>query len=89
MEMNEEAWQDPAAVTAPTLLVRGAESYILSEQTAAKMRDTLANCSFAEVEGAGHLVPSDRPGALKAAVRAYLGYPAVTPPSMTNSDPVL
>ena len=73
MEMNEEAWQDLAAVAAPTLLVRGAESYILSEQTAAKMRGTLANCSFAEVEGAGHLVPSDRPVAFEAAVRAYLG----------------
>ena len=73
MEMNEEAWQDLQNVSAPTLLVRGADSYILSTQTADKMRATLAQCSFSEVPNAGHLVPSDNPVAFEAVVRSYLG----------------
>ena len=73
MELNEEAWQDIAAVRAPTLLVRGADSYILSSQTAEKMRSTLAACAFVEIPNAGHLVPSDNPVAFEAAVRSYLG----------------
>ena len=73
MEFNDEAWRDLGAVTAPTLLVRGAESNILSAQTAEKMRQTLAQCHFEEVERAGHLVPSDNPVRFEQVVRAYLG----------------
>jgi len=73
MEMNEEAWADLRSLQAPTLLVRGAESNILSPQTAAKMMATIGECAFAEVAGAGHLVPSDRPVQFEAAVRAHLG----------------
>ena len=72
-EMNEQAWQDIASVTAPTLLVRGSDSYILSPQTAEKMQRTLANCQFREVPNAAHLVPSDNPVAFEGVVKEFLG----------------
>jgi pimeloyl-ACP methyl ester carboxylesterase len=71
-EMDEAAWAALAGVQAPTLLVRGAESNILSEATAARMRGVLRESHFVEVPGAGHLVPSDNPVAFEEAVRTYL-----------------
>ncbi|MFN0089605.1 MAG: alpha/beta fold hydrolase [Acidimicrobiales bacterium] len=73
MEMNEEAWADLGKVKAPTLIVRGKESDILSPQTAAKMQAVLADSRFAEVPGAGHLVPGDNPVVFERVVREYLG----------------
>jgi pimeloyl-ACP methyl ester carboxylesterase len=72
-EMDEAAWAALERVEAPTLLVRGAESNILSEATAARMRTVLRDSRFVEVPNAGHLVPSDNPVAFEQAVRAFLG----------------
>jgi pimeloyl-ACP methyl ester carboxylesterase len=72
-EMTEAAWAALAAVQAPTLVVRGAESYILSEQTAQKMLATVANSQLVEVPNAGHLVQGDNPVGFEHAVRAFLG----------------
>lgn len=72
-EMNEAAWAALAAVQAPTLVVRGAESYILSEQTANKMMATVANSQLVEVPNAGHLVQGDNPVAFEKVVRDFLG----------------
>jgi pimeloyl-ACP methyl ester carboxylesterase len=72
-EMNESAWAALAAVQAPTLVVRGAESYILSEQTASKMLATVANSQLVEVPNAGHLVQGDNPVGFERVVREFLG----------------
>ena len=72
-EMNAEAWRDLAQITAPTLVIRGAESNILSPQTAAKMRDTLAASQLVEVPNAGHLVQGDNPVGFERVVRDFLG----------------
>jgi pimeloyl-ACP methyl ester carboxylesterase len=72
-EVNEQAWEDIARIEAPTLLVRGADSYILSEQTATKMVGRLRNGTLVEVPDAGHLVPSDNPVVFEAEVRRFLG----------------
>ncbi|ETX02938.1 MAG: hypothetical protein ETSY1_01885 [Candidatus Entotheonella factor] len=71
-EMNEAAWAALAAVQAPTLVVRGAESYILSEQTANKMLATVAHSQLAEVPNAGHLVQGDNPVGFEKVVREFL-----------------
>jgi len=72
-EMNEQAWQDLSQLVTPTLLVRGGESNILSAVTAEKMQQTMNNCSFVEVAGAGHLVPSDKPVDFERVAREFLG----------------
>jgi pimeloyl-ACP methyl ester carboxylesterase len=71
-EMNEVAWAALAAVQASTLVVRGAESYILSEQTANKMLSTLAHSRLVEVPNAGHLVQGDNPVGFEQVVREFL-----------------
>lgn len=72
-EMNEAAWQDLANVQASTLVVRGAESNILSLQTATKMSRTIAQSRLVEVPKAGHLVQGDNPVEFEQVVRDFLG----------------
>ncbi len=72
-EMNEMAWADLAQVKAPTLVVRGAESNMLSMQTATKMCNTLMDSRLVEVPQAGHLVQGDNPVAFERVVREFLG----------------
>lgn len=71
-EMDEVAWQALASVNAPTLIVRGAESNILSAPTAAKMYNTVRNSQLVEVPKAGHLVQGDNPRGFEAVVRQFL-----------------
>jgi pimeloyl-ACP methyl ester carboxylesterase len=70
-EMNEAAWADLAQVRAPTLVVRGAESNMLSPQTAAKMHRVLSDSRLAEVPKAGYLVQGDSPVAFERAVHDF------------------
>ena len=72
-EMNQAAWQDLAKVQAPTLIVRGAESNMLSVQTANKMQATITDSQLVEVPKAGHLVQGDNPVGFEAVVREFLG----------------
>jgi pimeloyl-ACP methyl ester carboxylesterase len=72
-EMDAAAWAALAKVRAPTLIVRGAESNILSPQTAVKMQQTIAGSQLVEVPNAGHLVQGDNPVGFERVVRAFLG----------------
>lgn len=71
-EMTAAAWQALANVEAPTLIVRGAESNILSVETAVKMHNTVKNSQLVEVPNAGHLVQGDNPVGFERVVRAFL-----------------
>jgi pimeloyl-ACP methyl ester carboxylesterase len=72
-EMTEAAWAALASVTVPLLIVRGAESNILSVATATKMCHTVKNGQLVEVPKAGHLVQGDNPVGFEQVVRAFLG----------------
>jgi pimeloyl-ACP methyl ester carboxylesterase len=61
-------WSDPVdlwpawrAIACPTLLVRGAESDILSAEIAKAMAEAQPKTRYVEVAGAGHTVPGDQP----------------------------
>ena len=56
----------------PTLLVRGRESDIVSESTAAHLRELCPHAEFVDVSGAGHMVAGDRNDAFSAAVLDFL-----------------
>ena len=66
------AWRSCAAIAAPTQLIRGALSDILSADVAARMIETIPGAVFAEVEGSGHSVPLDAPDGFLAAARSFL-----------------
>lgn len=69
---STDLWEPLRRITAPALLVRGAESDILSAEVAKRMIDALPDGRLLEIPGAGHTVPADQPEAFARAVRAFL-----------------
>jgi len=68
-----DLWEPLARIPCPTLVVRGAESDILSPEVAKKMTERLPDGRLVEIPGAGHTVPADRPDDFVRHVRAFLG----------------
>jgi pimeloyl-ACP methyl ester carboxylesterase len=72
-EMARAQWQALARVTAPTLVVRGAASDVLSPEVADKMvDDVLSNGRLALVAQAGHSVMTDNPEGFREAVTSLV-----------------
>jgi pimeloyl-ACP methyl ester carboxylesterase len=72
-------WHDPTelwplwrAIACPTLLVRGADSDVLSPEDAKRMTETSSWARLVEVADAGHTVPGDQPAAFRALLRGFL-----------------
>ena len=68
-----DLWEPLRRIICPTLLVRGAESDILSPEIAKRMLEALPDGRMVEVAAAGHSVPGDRPEAFARTVRSFLG----------------
>jgi pimeloyl-ACP methyl ester carboxylesterase len=68
----EDLWDRLPNITAPTLVIRGGVSNVLSQEVAEKEAATIPNGRLAVIEGSGHPVPMDRPAELESAVRAFL-----------------
>ena len=62
---------DPASVTCPVLLVRGAESHLLSVEAAEAFVAELPEGRFVEIPEAGHHVLIDQPESLIEAIHAF------------------
>jgi pimeloyl-ACP methyl ester carboxylesterase len=65
-------WDDVRAIRCPTLIIKGGESDILSEESAAKLQQAVPGGRLAVVPGAGHSVMGDNPVAFVAAAREFL-----------------
>jgi esterase len=72
-------WRDPidlwplwSAITCPTLIVRGAESDILSAEIAGRMLAAQPRAELVEIPNAGHTVPGDQPEAFLDALKKFL-----------------
>ena len=72
-------WSDPidlwpawTALACPILLVRGAESDVLTAEMAAKMIEAQPRARLVEVAGAGHTVPGDQPETFMQLLRDFL-----------------
>ena len=72
---SEEQWEQWRALAVSTLVVRGAESDILSPEIAQRMLDGQPNAELVTVDGAGHTLTIDQPEAFVAVVGAWLGAP--------------
>jgi pimeloyl-ACP methyl ester carboxylesterase len=68
----EELWESVRTIRRPTLLVRGAQSNVLAEETVERFLRELAGSEAASVPGAGHSVMGDNPQGFLAAVRPFL-----------------
>jgi esterase len=68
----ERLWEQLRQIRCPTLLVRGAQSAILSREVAARFVRELPGSTVVEVPAAGHSVMGDNPAGFVAAVRPFL-----------------
>ena len=69
---NEQTWQLYRGITAPTLLVRGAESDVLTPDVAERAQREMQRARVVTVAGAGHSVPGDNPDGFTSVVEAFL-----------------
>lgn len=67
-------WRALERVTCPTLLVRGAESDLLNEANAARVKQTVRGAELVTVTGAGHSVAGDNPDGGYAAVGPFIAH---------------
>jgi esterase len=72
LRVPADLWPQWRAIACPTLLVRGAESDILSDETAKQMADEQPHARLVVVPGAGHTVPGDQPAAFQSLLRDFL-----------------
>lgn len=70
---NDQTWGLFRGVSVPTLLIRGAESDVLSAEVADRAVREMQRTRLTVVPGAGHSVPGDNPDAFTNAVREFLG----------------
>jgi pimeloyl-ACP methyl ester carboxylesterase len=75
LDMHERgrALEDAArSLTIPTLLVRGRQSDLLSEEGARRFLELAPHARYADVAGAGHMVAGDRNDAFNDAIVSFL-----------------
>jgi len=65
-------WGYIESLQCPTLVVRGGQSDVVAQDTAAEMVRRMPNGRLATVDGAGHLVMGDNPAGFERAVTAFL-----------------
>ena len=68
----DRLWNAVRRLRCPTLLVRGSESPILTQENADRFARTVTGAVVAEVTGAGHSVMGDNPEGFLAAVRPFV-----------------
>ena len=69
----EDLWPAWKQITCPTLIVRGAESDVLSAEATQQMLATLPHASQVEIPRAAHMVFEENPEDFLTAVRAFVG----------------
>ena len=67
-----DLWPQWRQIECPTLLVRGSESDILTDEIAKLMLERLPHARLAVVPNAGHTVPGDQPAVFQALLREFL-----------------
>jgi pimeloyl-ACP methyl ester carboxylesterase len=72
MPSPDQQWRILERLECPTLVVRGAETDILREETAERMAEVIRNCRLIEVANAGHSIPLDNPSGWLGAIRPFL-----------------
>ena len=69
---TEAAWRSYSQIAVRTLVMRGADSDILSPETAERMTQVIGQCTLVETKAAGHAIPLDNPDGFLADARGWL-----------------
>jgi pimeloyl-ACP methyl ester carboxylesterase len=72
MLARDDSTRSLAAIAVPTLVVAGAEDAIIPAAEQRAMADAIPGARWAEIPGAGHVAPFERPGAFNLAVAELL-----------------
>ena len=67
-----DAWAYLPRIDAPTLIVRGADSTLLTRDVAERMQQTIPNCRLAEIPDGGHWAHLESPDLYLRIVREFL-----------------
>lgn len=67
-----DAWAALYTIWCPTLLIRGSESPLLTEDIAVRMRESISNCYLEEIPSSGHWCHDENPEAFYGAVLRFL-----------------
>ena len=67
-----DAWAYLPRISAPTLIVRGADSTLLTRDVAERMQRTIPDCCLAEIPDGGHWAHLERPDLYLRIVREFL-----------------
>ena len=67
-----DLWETWREIDCPTVIIRGRQSTLLTHETAVKMREELADCKLAELEGGGHWFYQESPGSFESTVKWFL-----------------
>jgi len=67
-----DLWPPFKKITCPTLIIRGAESDVLSPEGAQKMKEAVPSVEVVVVEESGHSVSLDNPKGLERVVKEFL-----------------
>ena len=70
-----DMWPDLSRPRSATLVLRGRQSAVLGHEPAVRMQEELRRPRLAELEGAGHWVHREIPGAFETTVRWFLENP--------------
>ena len=68
----EDLWPQLPRISCPTLIVRGADTDLLSPEVAQQMLGAIPNAQLAEVQQAAHMVFEDNPEGFMEVVRRFL-----------------
>ncbi|MCQ4118349.1 alpha/beta fold hydrolase [Rhodococcus tibetensis] len=68
----ERARDAVAAVTVPTMLVRGKQSYVVSGEGSKKLLELIPTATLIYVTGAGHMVAGDDNYAFSCGLKGFL-----------------
>ncbi len=69
---SEDLWPSLPQIPCPSLIVRGAETDLLSPEVAGQMLTALPNATMVEIQQAGHMVFEDNPADFIAAIKDFL-----------------
>lgn len=67
-----DVWKSAKLLSVPTLVIRGENSNTFTEGSEKAFRETAPKASFAVVNGAGHLVPQEKPEAVSDLLKSFL-----------------
>ncbi|MEE3142721.1 MAG: alpha/beta hydrolase, partial [Chloroflexota bacterium] len=69
---NKDLWPEIPQITCPTLIVRGADTDILTTKTAQRMVEVMPKAQIAEIPRSGHMVFEDNPSDFNTAIGSFL-----------------